>query len=170
MRPGPRRVSARGKPDAPGLMHRFVGVFAIAADAAITKRECGYAARKAQGLLNGDAHTAWVQTLAGCRLGATLAYLRRFAARQRAASPLPVHTPSPQPSTATRASPASITRAPTGRPPITNAMQLKKSIRSSHCRSTRSSFWSCPASSRARWRFRSDALSGLLCSARRPSQ
>ena len=39
--------------------------------------------------LNGDAHTAWFQTLASRRPHAELAHLRPFPARPAAASPLP---------------------------------------------------------------------------------
>ena len=48
------------------------------------------------GLLNGDAHTAWFQTLAGRRPHAELAHLRPFPARRTAASPLPFQWPSQQ--------------------------------------------------------------------------
>ena len=45
------------------------------------------------GLLNGDAHTAWFQTLAGRWPHEELAHLRPFPARQTAASPLPFQWP-----------------------------------------------------------------------------
>ena len=41
------------------------------------------------GLMNGDAHTAWFQTLAGRRLHEEMAHLHPFPARRTAASPLP---------------------------------------------------------------------------------